>query len=106
MYNKKYFVYILTNKHKTVLYVGVTSDLPGRLYKHLTGKYKGFTYKYNCHYLIYYEEHEYMNEAIKREKQIKKWRREKKEALITSFNPEWRFLNEEILDDKQLVAKP
>ena len=59
---------------------------------------KGFSYKYNCIYLVYYEGHEFMNQAIEREKQIKKWRREKKEELITSFNPEWKFLNDEILE--------
>ena len=105
MQNRKSFVYILTNKHKTVLYIGVTSDLKDRLHKHVTGKYKGFAYKYNCFYLVYYEQHNTIEEAIKREKQIKKWRREKKNNLITSFNSEWKFLNEEVLSVEHLVAK-
>ena len=89
-------VYILTNKNKSVLYVGVTSDLSGRLSKHIKGETKGFAYRYNCIYLIYCEQHQYIDKAIKREKEIKKWRREKKEALINSFNPEWEFLNDQV----------
>ncbi len=92
-----YFVYLLTNKNKTVLYVGVTNDLVVRLHQHITGLTKGFTYKYNCHYLVCYERYDHINDAIAREKEIKGWRREKKEKLITSFNPEWRFLNDEVL---------
>ncbi len=91
-----YFVYIMTNKHRTVLYTGVTNDLERRVYEHETGEQKGFTKKYNCHYLVYYEHHTHVEHAIDREKEIKKWRREKKNKLITAFNPEWRFLNGEI----------
>ena len=68
----------------------------GRVYEHETGKFKGFTKKYNCHYLVYYEHFTFIEHAIDREKEIKKWRREKKDRLITAFNPEWRFLNDEI----------
>lgn len=56
-----------------------------------------FTYKYNCHYLVYYERHGYINHAIEREKEIKGWLRKKKVALIESENKEWRFLNEEVV---------
>ena len=88
----------MTNKHKNVLYIGVTNDLERRVEEHETGKYKGFTKKYNCHYLVYYEHFTQIEHAIDREKELKKWRREKKDKLITSFNPEWEFLNDKIHD--------
>lgn len=96
MRDHNYFIYIVTNKNKTVLYLGVTNDLQRRIYEH--GLIPGFSKKYNCHFLIYYEHFQDINEAIEREKEIKKWRREKKEKLINKFNPEWRFMNEEIYD--------
>jgi len=88
-----FYVYILTNKYKTVLYVGLTNDLSRRLYEHQSGKAHGFTERYNCCFLVYYEVFKYINEAIHREKEIKKWKREKKNNLINSFNPEWQFLD-------------
>ena len=93
-----YFVYMLTNKNKTVLYIGVTNDLEKRLYehKHSEKDSRCFTKKYNCFYLLYYEQFQDVNQAIVREKELKGWRREKKEKLITSFNPDWRFLNDDI----------
>ena len=94
-----YYVYILTNVTKKVLYVGVSNDLQRRLIEHLQdsriGK-KTFAGKYNCCHLIYYEHFQYINDAIAREKEIKGWRRSKKDALIQESNPEWRFLNEEV----------
>ena len=90
-----YYVYILTNFQKTVLYVGVTNDLVRRLNEHRQGV-STFTAKYNSFYLVYWEHHQYINNAIEREKEIKGWRRSKKEAFINNFNPEWKFLNEEI----------
>ncbi len=91
-----YHVYIMTNKHKSVLYVGVTNDLGRRVYEHETGKFEGFSKKYNCHYLLYYEHFTNIEHAIDREKSIKKWRREKKDNLISSFNADWNFLNKDI----------
>ena len=92
-----YFVYIMTNKHKNVLYIGVTNDLERRVHEHETGFYKkSFTHKYNCYYLVYYEHFTQVEHAIDREKEIKKWRREKKDKLISSSNPEWEFLNDKI----------
>ena len=79
-------------------YTGVTSDLQGRLLKHVNRVYKGFTYKYNCHYAVYTEEHPTIGDAIKREKQIKKWGKIKKKELIDSVNPDWKFLNDEIFN--------
>ena len=98
MWNYNYYVYILTNYSKTVLYIGVTNNLDVRLFQHVEGKGTNntFTGKYYCSYLIYYEHFSDISSAINREKELKKWRREKKIALINSFNPEWRFLNNEI----------
>ncbi|AGA80587.1 GIY-YIG nuclease family protein [Echinicola vietnamensis] len=92
-----YFVYILTNKNKTVLYTGVTNDLRNRLYQHANPEKKtSFTSKYNCFYLIYWERFPVVSEAIQREREIKGWRREKKVKLINDHNPKWKFLNDEI----------
>ncbi|QKG80798.1 GIY-YIG nuclease family protein [Tenuifilum thalassicum] len=94
-----YFVYIVTNATKTVLYVGVTNNLRARLYQHMqdaiTDKLH-FTGKYNAYFLVYWERFDSIEDAISREKQLKGWRRSKKEALISEFNPEWRFLNDEV----------
>ena len=93
-----YYVYILTNKVKTVLYVGVTDDLKQRLYFHNNPEpfSKAFTAKYKVNYLVYYEYFTDIETAINREKQIKKYRRTKKDALINKFNPTWKFLNDEV----------
>jgi putative endonuclease len=91
---KSYYVYIVTNKHKTTLYVGVTRNIEQRVYQHYMGTDEGFTKQYHCKYLVYYESFKYILNAIEREKQIKKYSRKKKEALISKFNPEWHFLNE------------
>lgn len=95
-----YFVYILTNKKKTVLYIGVTNDLKTRLYYHEnpiseSGRLT-FTTKYKCFYLIYFDRYQYIEDALERERQLKKWNRSKKEELIDYFNPEWKFLNNSI----------
>lgn len=94
-----YYVYILTNKHKSVFYTGVTNNLDRRLDEHVRAINKGFTQKYKCKYLIYYEVFSSVIEAIRREKQIKKYRKEKKINLVNGFNPEWKFLNEGPLKD-------
>ena len=93
-----YYTYILTNKSKTVLYTGVTNDLKVRLHTHANPLpfSKAFTAKYKCFYLIYYEHFTEVEQAILREKQIKGMSRAKKEALISSFNKEWQFLNNSI----------
>jgi putative endonuclease len=89
-------VYILTNKPYGTLYVGVTSNLPGRLWLHKSKALDGFTKKYNVVQLVWYESHETMESAILREKEIKKWKRSWKIQLIKSLNPLWRDLNSEI----------
>jgi len=89
-----YYVYIVTNFNRTVIYTGVTNSLTRRVTEHYQGLVEGFTKKYRCKYLVYYEYFFDINLAIAREKQIKKWRRKKKNELILKFNPEWKFLNE------------
>ena len=93
-----YYIYILTNKNKTVLYIGVINNLKERLYYHSNPEAhsKSFSHKYKCQYLIYFEHFLEIEEAIKREKQIKKWNRAKKEWLINLKNPNWNFLNNTI----------
>ncbi len=85
----------MTNKSKT-LYIGITSDLYRRLFEHKQKFVNGFTKKYNINKLVYYEITNDVNAAIAREKQIKRWRREKKIKLIEGFNPEWRDLSMEL----------
>jgi putative endonuclease len=98
--NREYYVYIITNKIRTVLYTGVTNDLCQRILEHYLnrGKPKTFAGRYNCHFLLYYECFQYVDDAIAREKQIKKWPRKLKDELITSFNPLWQSLNLELFD--------
>ena len=88
-----YFVYILTNWNDSVLYIGVTGNLVRRLYEHQNGLVDGFTKKYNVHKLVYYEHTNDVYSAISREKQLKKWSRSKKNALVSSLNPNWLDLS-------------
>ncbi len=81
------YIYILTNDARSVLYIGVTSNLYARVYDHRTGQGSTFTTKYNCTYLFYYQFYPTIEEAIVREKQLKKWKREWKNKLIMAFNP-------------------
>jgi putative endonuclease len=94
---KRYFVYILTNKINTVLYVGITNDLIRRIYEHKNELVKGFTQKYNLHKLVYFEEFSDPESAILREKQIKAGSRKKKLDLIVKNNPEFKDLYTDIL---------
>jgi putative endonuclease len=98
---KCYYVYILTNALKTVLYTGVTNDLQQRIIEHykFRGQHVSFTSKYNVYYLLFYEEHQYINNAIAREKEIKSFSRKTKLELIATMNPELKFLNEELLGE-------
>ena len=88
-----YFVYILSNWSDSVLYVGVTSNLPRRLYEHRNGLADGFTRKYHVHKLVFFECTGDVRSAIAREKQLKGWTRKKKVSLIETQNPEWRDLS-------------
>jgi putative endonuclease len=95
-----FFTYILTSYNKKILYTGVTNDLDKRLYEHYFGinQAESFTSKYKCFYLVWYERHQYINHAIEREKEIKGWIRDKKIKLIEQENPNWTFLNKEIME--------
>lgn len=94
---RKYYVYILSNYKKSVLYIGVTSNLHRRVFEHSEGFHDGFTKKYNVKYLMYYEVFESVIDAIAREKSLKGKTRKKKNALISSVNPLWKDLSTEII---------
>ena len=88
----QYYLYILTNKKNGTLYVGVTNNLERRMFEHKHKLVEGFTKKYGLHRLIYLEVFQYVNDAIKREKNIKKWKRHWKINLIEEENPHWEDL--------------
>lgn len=88
-------VYILASRPYGTLYVGLTSDLYGRMAEHSQGLLDGFTRKWGIKQLVYYEMHETMDAAIQREKYLKKWHRPWKYRLIEQMNPEWRYLFDE-----------
>ena len=89
MTDKAYYVYLLTNWNNKVVYVGMTNDLQRRIFEHKEKQVKGFTEKYNVHKLVYYEQTPEVEVALNREKEIKKWRREKKNKLVENANPQW-----------------
>ena len=89
MENKQYYVYILASKKYGTLYTGVTSNLPKRIYEHQQNIVEGFTKKYAIHQLVYFETHHQIYEALTREKQIKKWKRQWRVNLIEQHNPRW-----------------
>lgn len=91
---KTYYAYIITNKWNTTLYIGMTNDLVRRMYEHKQRLIEGFSKKYNLSKLLYFEETNEVNAAIEREKQLKKWRRDKKIALIKKMNPQFKDLSE------------
>jgi putative endonuclease len=93
---KQACIYILANKSRGTLYIGVTSDLTARIWQHKNDLVAGFTEKYQVHMLVYYEMHETMLDAIQREKQLKKWNREWKIRLIEEFNATWTDLYAQI----------
>jgi putative endonuclease len=97
LFMTKSYVYILAGQRNGTLYVGVTSDLIKRVYEHKQNLIDGFTKKYSVHVLVYYEIHRAIEEAIAREKQIKKWNRQWKLRLIEEGNPEWKDLYDEII---------
>ena len=96
MKSHNYYVYIAANKNNKVIYTGMTNDIMRRMYEHKNKLIEGFTKKYNITKLVYYEYTTDVNSAIRREKQIKKWRREKKNHLIETINPNWKDLSEEV----------
>ncbi len=95
-----YYVYILANWNNKVIYTGMTNNLERRLYEHKNKLNDGFTKKYNVNKLVYYEQMSNVEDTIQREKEIKKWRREKKDKLINTLNPEWKDLGTAIGEEK------
>ena len=89
---RQYFVYILASKKNGTLYIGVTNDLSKRAFDHREGRGSIFTRRYDVTLLVYYESFERIDEAIAREKELKKWRRDWKIELIETMNPEWKDL--------------
>ena len=96
MKEHNYYIYILSNWNKKVIYVGMTNNFERRIYEHKNKIFEGFSKKYNINKLVYYEYTSDVNAAIRREKEIKKWRREKKNKLIEAMNSEWKDLAEKI----------
>lgn len=96
MIDKLYYVYILTSQRNGTLYTGVTNDLKRRVWEHKHDLVKGFTKEYGVHILVYFEQHQDIEQAILREKQIKRWKRKWKLDLIEKDNPNWDDLYEKI----------
>ncbi len=90
------WVYIMTNRRDGTLYIGVTSDLSRRVWEHREGQVAGFTKAYGLMRLVWYEHHDDIRTAIQREKTLKHWRREWKQALIVDMNPDWDDLYESL----------
>jgi putative endonuclease len=95
--DKNYYLYIVASKKNGTLYIGVTGDLVKRTYEHKQNAIDGFTKKYNVHNLVYYETYKDIEEAILREKQMKKWNRKWKVRIIEENNPEWKDLYKEVI---------
>ena len=98
------WVYIVSNRHRTVLCIGVTDDLIRRVGEHRAGEIPSFTARYRCKELLYYEHCTDVLDAITREKQLKRWSRGKKATFIATLNPHWRDLASEILGEEQTVS--
>ncbi len=94
--DKEGFVYIVASKRNGTLYIGVTSDLAGRVWQHKQGTFDGFTKQYGCKTLVWFERFEDIGSAIRREKQMKGWKRLWKLRVIEEINPEWRDLSESL----------
>jgi putative endonuclease len=93
----------MTNQNNTVLYIGVTNDIIRRIAEHKAKINKGFTYKYNCDKLVFYERFYSIEDAIAREKQLKNWKREWKNELVIGVNSEWKDLSEQIGVNEELI---
>ena len=91
-----YYVYMMANKHNNVLYIGVTNNLIRRVYEHRKGLIDGFTKKYNCHKLVWFQQTNDITAAITQEKRMNKWKREYKENVIRKINLEWKDLFTEL----------
>ncbi|MFT4227012.1 GIY-YIG nuclease family protein [Micropruina sp.] len=98
------YVYLMTNKRNTVLYIGVTNDLVRRVAEHKLGLQRGFTQRYQCTKLVHFEADDSIVAAIQREKQLKNWRRAWKDELVTSTNPSWTDLGPDIGVTPEILA--
>jgi putative endonuclease len=94
---RAYYVYILTSVNRKVMYVGVTNNLENRVAQHRSGEGGVFTRRYRVHTLVHAEVYQYVEDAIAREKEIKGWRRSKKDALVEATNPSWADLLETLV---------
>jgi putative endonuclease len=99
-----YYVYIITNKHRTVLYIGVTNDIKRRMLEHKAGIGSAFSKKYNLTDLLYYEKHDNINVAIASEKNLKNWHKQWKINLIKKVNPEIKDISENWFEHDQIIA--
>ena len=97
MTDKQYYVYILASKRNGTLYIGITSDLIKRTWQHKNGLVKGFSKQYGLKTLVYFEAYQNVEEAILREKRLKKWNREWKIKLIEKTNPDWKDLYQRLI---------
>jgi putative endonuclease len=95
----QYYLYIITNKKNGVLYIGVTNNLERRMFEHKNKLIKGFSSRYNLDKLVYLEVYQYVEDAIKREKNMKKWKREWKINLIVEGNPDWGDLSKDWFEE-------
>jgi putative endonuclease len=98
---KAYYVYMMTNRSRVVLYIGVTNSLERRLWFHHNVSTRSFTKKYEVDRLVYYERFDRARDAISREKEIKGWRREKKNDLVRKLNPKWEDLSQKLFRDRR-----
>ena len=105
MKEHNYYIYIMTNWNNKVMYIGMTNNLERRLYEHKNKLVEGFTRKYNVQKLVYLEHTNDVDAAIRREKEIKKWRREKKNSLVMKSNPEWKDISDGWNKDFSLQSK-
>jgi putative endonuclease len=102
---KQYFVYMMTNRWKNVLYTGMTNSLEKRVWQHKNHAVPGFTKRYNCDRLVYFETYTEVDQAIARETQIKGWSRPKKNALVASLNPDWNDLAADWYNDRVIPSR-
>ena len=98
---QEYYVYILASKRNGTLYVGMTDDIAKRVVRHKSRRANQFAAKYDVDKLVYYEKHRSLEEALKREKQVKKWRRQWKMRMIEKQNPAWEDLFSEVIKEKK-----
>jgi len=104
MHNHDYWVYILTNKHRTSLYIGITNDMVRRLFQHRNGAVEGFTNRYHLNRLVWLEHFRNVNDAIACEKKLKGWRRSRKITLIEETNPRWLDLSDDWGSQSSMTA--